>query len=282
MSFYCTENNPLLSLKKFLSIMPDKIYFQPSILWHITVDQNWGGNISSDVDDYRFTFVRGGRGRYWINDYEISLERGRVIFLSPGNRLRMVQTPGKPPHLVTGRFDLFYRGGKKLLIPPINSFGIAFLASNIFRMEQLFVNLAEDYEKRNDPLYKNSIESCIHTILTNVFRETEIHLSGGYDSRIEDARQYLRDHPLGNIDWNKLARKNNLSRDYFSKMFTRDTGLSPKSYHLRIKMEYAHFLLNSSALSIQEVADLLGYADAFIFSRQFKRSFGVSPSQVRK
>ncbi len=282
MSFYCTENNPLLCLKKILSPMPDKIYLQPSILWNITVGRNWGGNISSDVDDYRLTFVRGGQGRYWINDHEISLERGRVIFIAPGNRLRMTQKPDSPPHLVTGPLNLFHRNGNKVLVPPVNSFGIALLSNDIFKMEQLFVNLAETYEKRNDPLYRNCLESCIHTILMNIFRETEIHLSGGCDSRIENARQYLRDHPLEDINWTELARKNYLSRDYFSKMFTRATGMSPKSYHLQIKMEYANFLLNSSALSIQEVADLLGYADAFIFSRQFKRSFGVSPSQVRK
>ena len=281
MSFYSTNSNPVKCLKKLLAEMPGKLYFQPSALWHITVDRNWGSNINSDVNDYRLAFFRNGRGRYWINDHEISLERGRTIFLTPGTRLRMTRSHDRPPHLIASRLELFDRQSGKVLISPVTSFGIALLSSDIFRTEQLFMNLAESYEKRNEPVYQNAIESCVHTVLMNIFRETEIHLAGGVDPRIENARQYLRDHPLENIDWTRLAGKNNLSRDYFCKMFKRYTGHSPKSYHLLIKMEYARFLLNSSNLSIQEIADITGYADAFIFSRQFKRTFGINPSQVR-
>jgi AraC-like DNA-binding protein len=44
-------------------------------------------------------------------------------------------------------------------------------------------------------------------------------------------------------------------------------------------MNYASSLLLDHGMLVKEVAGKLGYADAFHFSRTFKRSYGVSPQQ---
>lgn len=46
-------------------------------------------------------------------------------------------------------------------------------------------------------------------------------------------------------------------------------------------MERACYLLDISNLSISEVAESLGYEDAFYFSRIFRRLIGISPTQYR-
>ena len=53
--------------------------------------------------------------------------------------------------------------------------------------------------------------------------------------------------------------------------------MTPLKYLQHYKFCYADRLLHEGR-SIQEVAGLLGYSDQFAFSKQFKRSMGISPS----
>jgi len=47
-------------------------------------------------------------------------------------------------------------------------------------------------------------------------------------------------------------------------------------------MEKAQSLLQNEDLTITEIADRLGYQSIAYFSRAFKRSHGISPSEYRK
>lgn len=58
-------------------------------------------------------------------------------------------------------------------------------------------------------------------------------------------------------------------------------GSSYKSIVLEVRMALASHYLESTHLSIQEIAYLLDYAQPGPFSRAFKKYYGFSPSQVR-
>lgn len=58
-------------------------------------------------------------------------------------------------------------------------------------------------------------------------------------------------------------------------------GESPLRLFTRFRLEQAREYLESSRLSVSAVSDALGFANAFHFSRSYKRVFGESPSQVR-
>ncbi len=58
--------------------------------------------------------------------------------------------------------------------------------------------------------------------------------------------------------------------------------MSPIHYLLSLRMEKAATLLLNHELTIVAVAEAVGYADSFYFSRLFHKYFGVTPSQKRK
>jgi AraC-like DNA-binding protein len=77
----------------------------------------------------------------------------------------------------------------------------------------------------------------------------------------------------------ELAARLGLNYATFRRRFRREVGLSPAQYQLRRRMENARILLRT--LTVQETAERLGYADPFVFSRQFRKSMGRAPSAWR-
>lgn len=65
-------------------------------------------------------------------------------------------------------------------------------------------------------------------------------------------------------------------------LFSRVYGISPRNYRSQLKLKRARLLLLDDYLSVQQVGELLGYADVAHFSRQFKRWCGMSPLAWRQ
>jgi AraC-like DNA-binding protein len=78
-----------------------------------------------------------------------------------------------------------------------------------------------------------------------------------------------------------LAAIAHLSLSHYSAMFKRLTGYAPIDYFIRLKMQRACGLLDSTRLPIGVVAAEVGYADSHYFSRQFARVIGESPRSYR-
>ncbi|MNP15401.1 HTH-type transcriptional regulator YesS [compost metagenome] len=72
------------------------------------------------------------------------------------------------------------------------------------------------------------------------------------------------------------------NRAYLSRIFKKETGLSPVTYLLKLRIDKSRQLLRERPeLSIEQIASSVGLTDALYFSRQFKRFCGVSPSVYR-
>lgn len=77
-----------------------------------------------------------------------------------------------------------------------------------------------------------------------------------------------------------VARHIGMGYESFRKRFTREVGVTPGRYRSRQLIRRACQLLAVEGFSVHEVADRLGFADAFHFSRRFKATMGVSPSRL--
>lgn len=76
----------------------------------------------------------------------------------------------------------------------------------------------------------------------------------------------------------KLAENLNLDRSYFSKIFRRYTGKPPQRYIVDFRLDKATELIARRGFAPGEAAQRVGYGDVFIFSRMFRKRFGMPPS----
>ena len=74
-----------------------------------------------------------------------------------------------------------------------------------------------------------------------------------------------------------------MHRSYYhlSRMFTTTTGFTIEKYFIRLKMEKAKELIIQDDLSMAEISKKLGYRSQQIFSTQFKKETGKTPSEYK-
>jgi AraC-like DNA-binding protein len=92
---------------------------------------------------------------------------------------------------------------------------------------------------------------------------------------------YMQEHLTERIQVSKLAARINVSASYFFALFKRQTGYAPIDFFIHLRMRRACHLLDSTRLSVKQIADQLGYDDPFYFSRLFKSVTSLAPSEYR-
>lgn len=97
----------------------------------------------------------------------------------------------------------------------------------------------------------------------------------------ESMRQYLDDHVAEHVNLQDLGRLVGRSVSFVMHHFAAEFGKTPKQYLRERKMEQARALL-ARGLQVQQVAEQLGFYDAFHFSKHFRRHWGRPPSAFKR
>lgn len=99
--------------------------------------------------------------------------------------------------------------------------------------------------------------------------------------RMNAAVQYLEEHMLEAVDYEKLGRIAGCSAYHFQRMFTYIAGVTLTEYIRRRKMTMAAVELQGSSHKIIDIAMKYGYESPTAFNRAFQAIHGVAPSTVK-
>ncbi|KPM77090.1 MULTISPECIES: helix-turn-helix domain-containing protein [Cobetia] len=97
--------------------------------------------------------------------------------------------------------------------------------------------------------------------------------------RVLDVMNEQLDHPH---DVASLAALAHLSPTQFHKIFRDNLGVSVKQYLTARRMERARAQLIHSDLSVQQVAEAVGYQNLSAFTRRFSHHFGMTPREMTR
>ncbi len=99
---------------------------------------------------------------------------------------------------------------------------------------------------------------------------------------ITDAKRFIQQHYQEALRLEDVSNAVGFNATYFSAMFKKETGQNFMDYLTELRMNKAKELLCSDENSVQDVADQIGYRDLKYFSRLFKKTTGISPSEYKK
>lgn len=99
---------------------------------------------------------------------------------------------------------------------------------------------------------------------------------------ITEARKYIQEHYLEPLKLEDVSKHIGFNATYFSSVFKKETGKNFLDYVTELRMNKAKQLLCSGEMSVNDVAEAVGYQDLKYFSRLFKKNAGISPSDYKK
>ena len=101
------------------------------------------------------------------------------------------------------------------------------------------------------------------------------------DPRVQMVIEFMAANLHRKISSGDFGREVRLSPAQVSRLFTKEIGITPGEYLIRLRMEKAADLLLNRLLSVKEVMAMSGYGNRGHFLEHFRRYFGVAPSDYR-
>lgn len=99
---------------------------------------------------------------------------------------------------------------------------------------------------------------------------------------IKKATEYIRNNYRQKITLDDVAKAVYLSPCHLSKIFKQELGCTIMEFLTKVRIEEAKKLLRNPKYNVIQVADDLGFKDPGYFTKVFKRSEGITPSQYRE
>lgn len=125
--------------------------------------------------------------------------------------------------------------------------------------------------------------AMLHGILMQLLEASGAAGSGTVgNSLVDRAIAYIQEHLTDRLTVETIAEHVGYSTGYFSHLFAGETGMSPYQFVVRSRVERAQQLLQTTRLTVQDVAFQCGFNSAANFCYTFRRFTGESPHEFRK
>jgi len=111
--------------------------------------------------------------------------------------------------------------------------------------------------------------------------DTFEHSTAESHQLIRKVKEYVRQHPDGDLRLQSLADIVHLNPAYLSQLFKAVTQSNYSDYVTEVRLERAKYLLASTGLKVYDIARLSGYQSPKHFMLMFKQQTGCTPSDYR-
>ena len=236
----------------------------------------------TDFPYYAIEWVSEGRGLLTMDGKESELKSGSLFAYGPGipHQIRNVAQENMRKYYL----DLAGSEAAEML----RKLGLLSGQPVTISRPHEFVELWNliDREARDIGDHSHAICEMLIRVLLQKIQQRMVPSPTGESSEafqtFEMACRLMEERFLDFRTVEEVAAEIGFSPIYLSRLFKRFAGSGAYRYLLRLRMNYAAELILERGLKVSAVAERLRYADAFQFSRAFKRVYGVPPSSLFK
>ena len=129
-------------------------------------------------------------------------------------------------------------------------------------------------------------DQCARFLLLDGRRSQARYMALGYlsakDAEVARAERWARARLASGVTVDELAAAAQLAPRTFARRVARATGLSPVRFLQRLRVERAVELLETTSLSVEEIARRVGYAEPTTLRRLLRRLAGGRPRELRR
>lgn len=137
-----------------------------------------------------------------------------------------------------------------------------------------------------DQEYESICQNLLEILIVNMVRRTKTNLLVAPTQKItKECRfieQYINNHFTEDISLELLSEKAYMNKYYLVHAFKQYKGISPISYLIKLRIEQAKELLETTNYSIAQISDSSGFSSQSYFSQVFKKATNLTPNEFRK
>lgn len=229
-------------------------------------------------------YIESGSGIYEINNQAFELSAGDGFIVRKGTKVTYYGDKEQPWKYywvgLNGRHLNSYLNLTTLKNQTIIHFPTDSQSAEVIKEICLFTKNNQD-STNNTVWYKYKIYELLW-ILSSEFRDKDFSLELPQRSYEEIAFDYIQSNYTKRMTITDVANYIGISRSYLYRLFKRKYEMSPQEFLQDKRLKTAKKLLLHTKKTINEVAYEIGYDNQLLFSKNFKKEFGMSPSKYRE
>ena len=259
-----------------VSVVPlEAISLKLRSIWIVQADKKYDILLNPDVDDYIMIRTAVGQGRLIFRDGHETLLGPETLTIIPFSSLKRY-------HCVDDVWNFWWF---TFSVDPTDRLPIGeVLHTPVLTDEKDRVCMCLHLFNESNFYKQNYAAHLFGVLLFQWLLDSDqsetLDMKNG--DLIDKCASYIKNNFNKNISVRELADRCGLCENQFRQLFIRRHGLSPKQFHMHLKMNCAKNLLTNTTLSIAEISDFLSFSNQFYFSKIFSRQVGVTPSEYRK
>ncbi len=180
-----------------------------------------------------------------------------------------------------------------LMMPQLDGLGVlaAMQADERLRTVPVIVLTAQALNEREMAQLNRGVAAVLEKgvftaeeTLAQVQQVLARHKRLGSDAQrtVRRAMAYIHEHYAEPISREEMAAHVGVSARHLTRCFQQEVGLSPITYLNRYRIKKAKHLLDSSDMSITEIAIEVGFSSSNYFTDAFRREVGMTPRDYRR
>ena len=227
-------------------------------------------------------FITSGEGIFRTNDGDTPLHKGMVVINTPSVPHTELSSEKNPLS-----YALFAVDNLTFTLPNTEqqkTFFFDFSAS-FDKLQKISEAIEHEYAAKS-PFWQYSIKNEFNNFMLFLLKNTQL-VSLPFDSSakpnsLSQIHLYLRSRYQENITLDKLAKLFFLNKYYISHAFLDKYGVSIMKFLNIVRCSEAKKLLETTDMSITQIAISVGYNSSTNFSGSYKKIIGEAPAKTRK
>ena len=255
--------------------------------------------LHSHADFTELAIILGGSAVHMVKDEEYTVKRGDAFVIGDNtahayhspNHFRLCNIMFRPDYFFPNHLDVKQFPGFHALfvIEPALTQQKGFhskltLNNDTFgKINSMITELHHEFHAHSIG-YQTMINALFLQLITELSRYYEATDAPDMrsDTSLAGSVAFIENHFREELSLDELSEMAGMSTRHFRRIFHDIYGTSPIKYINTLRIQAAIRLLQTTGLSVTEIAMRVGYSDGNYFSSKFHQATGCSPREYRK
>ncbi|MBP2001452.1 AraC-like DNA-binding protein [Paenibacillus shirakamiensis] len=227
-------------------------------------------------------YVRSGRGNFIVEDEIFSVQQDDLVIVNPNVEHTEVSVSIDPlEYVVLGVEGMSFDFGDRSVNRNHEIINYRNQRDELLFYFNALLRETENKHENYEAICQNLLEVVVISLMRSSGHPFSVVATQKANKICSRIKRYIDSNYTEEISLDSLAEKAHLSKYYLAHTFAKYYDMSPIHYLNEVRIRASKELLETTDLSIAQIAESTGFSSQSYFSQSFRRSGGLTPSEYR-